>query len=244
MVRNDGPDWVREAVVAVRDEVVRFGATALHFTLHPQRFAASWYEGKTEALNPAAFLSTSLGVRAAVLVVSAWIRGLHGDDDSFWSTLGEATLPYVYYMVLGVLCHPVLRLCGSKRPLRASVAVALFAGGGPGLLLSFSIYLQVWIHIALVGSFHGELLSGLPDWYVPIFEVLVDAPFAAYVLVLAGGVRGLHAARQWQVAIAVAMSLLTSAILLGVLHDAVNFHLSAPHLVMRFGRSRLFDIWF
>ncbi len=176
-------------------------------------------------------------------MVIGWIRGTQGADD-FWSTIGDAMLPYVYYVLLGVLCHPVLRLCGSTRPLRASVAVALFTGGGPGLLLAFSLYLQVWIHILLVGSFDGQLLPGLPDWYVPIHEVLFYAPFMAYVLVLAGGLRGLHAARRWQVAIAIMVSLLASAILLGVLHRVVNFNLRAPHLVMRIGRGPLFDIWF
>jgi hypothetical protein len=244
MVKEDGPDWVRESVVTVRDEILRFVATLFHFTLHPRRFAAAWYEGKTKALNPAGFLSTALAVNAAVLLVFGWIRGTPESADSLWSTLGDATLPYAYYVGLGVLCHPILRLCGSRRPLRATVAIALFSGGGPGLLLRFSVYLQVAIHIALVGDFHGQLVEGLPAWYAPISAVLAYGSFAAYALVLAAGLRGLHAARRWQIAIALTMSLLTSAYLLGVLHGALHFDLRAPHLVMGFGRGMLFDVWF
>jgi hypothetical protein len=235
---------VRESVVAVRDEIVRFIATFVHFTRHPQRFAAAWYEGKTKALNPAGFLSTSLAVNAAVVVVIGWIRGTPGDADSMWSTLGDATLPYVYYVALGVLCHPVLRLCGSRRPLRATVAIALFSGGGPGLLLRFSMYLQIAIHVALVGDFHGHFAERLPAWYAPISEVVFYGSFMAYALVLAAGLRGLHAARRWQVAIAIAMSLLTSAYVLGVLHRALALDLSAPHLVMYWVHGPVFDVWF
>jgi hypothetical protein len=246
MGRNDGPDWVRESVVTVRDEIVRFVATFFHFLRHPQRFAAAWYEGKTRALNPAGFLSTSLAVTAATRAVLSGLLGTGRtpDDGGLWSTLGDATLPYVYYIALGVLCHPILRLFGSKRPLRATVAIALFSGGGPGLLLILSMYLQVAIHIALVGSFHGSLNAGLPAWYMPIGGVLTYGPFATYALMLASGLRGLHAARRWQAAIAIAMSLLTSAYLLGVLHRALDFDFPAPHLVMTSGYDPSFDVWF
>jgi hypothetical protein len=244
MVKDDGPDWVRESVVTVRDEFLRFVATLFHVTRHPQRFAAAWYEGKTKALNPAGFLSTALAVNAAAIVVLGWIRGTSGGADSMWSTLCDATLPYAYYVGLGVLCHPILRLCGSRRPLHATVAIALFSGGGPGLLLRFSLYLQIAIHVALVGDFDGQLAVGLPAWYAPINLVLAYGSFAAFALVLAAGLRGLHTARWWQVAIALAMSLLTSGYLLGVLHGALHFDLGAPHLVMGFERGLLFDVWF
>jgi hypothetical protein len=37
---SKGPDWLREAAVAVRDEAVRFLATVLQCCRHPRRFAA------------------------------------------------------------------------------------------------------------------------------------------------------------------------------------------------------------
>jgi hypothetical protein len=241
---DGGPDWVREAAAAVRGESVRFVRTAVYFSVHPRRFATAWYDGTTEALNPVGFLSTSLAISTAVVTVSAWLLD-RKDDGGFWSNLGDATLPYIYYVLLGILSHVVLRLCGSTRPLRASVAIALFAGGGPGLVLRFILYCQVWIHIALVGSFHGQLLPGLPGWYVPISQVLFYGSAAYFLLALAAGLRGLHAVSRGRTAGALVVALVSSGLALGVLHDVIVFSFNVPHFVIRFGHDVPFlDVWF
>jgi hypothetical protein len=49
VVQSDGPDWIRGAVVTVRDEIVRFGESAWRISIQPRRFAAAWFAGATGA---------------------------------------------------------------------------------------------------------------------------------------------------------------------------------------------------
>ena len=156
-----GPDWVREAAAAIRDEAVRFLVTVLQCSRHPRRFAAAWFAGESRAPNPIGYVSTALAVTAATNSGTTALLGIN-DDAGLWSSLASATLPYAYYALLGVLCHVVARTGATARPLSASLAIALFIGGGPGLLLTLSMYLDVLLYAALIGHAPSADILGVP----------------------------------------------------------------------------------
>lgn len=241
MDSNRGPDWLREAVVAVRDESIRFVVTVLQCTRHPRRFAAAWFAGETRALNPIGYVSTALAISTAVRSVTIALLSI-SDDSGFWSNVGAATLPYAYYALLGVLCHVVLRQRKTARPLRASMAIALYIGGGPGLLLSLSMYLDLWLYFAVTGMLPGRQgLMEAPGWAKPILLALVLGASALFLMALASGFRALHAASRVRAIVAILVALAGSALLLGALHEAFTFTLGVPHFVFRHGG---FDISF
>jgi hypothetical protein len=240
---SKGPDWWREAAVAVRDEAVRFLATVLQCCRHPRRFAATWFAGETRALNPIGYVSTALAISAAARSVTTALIQLR-DDSGLWSSLAVATLPYAYYALLGVLCHIVLRLGGTTRPLSASLAIALYVGGGPGLLLTLSLLLDVLLYAAVTSG--ARLQHGFvdaPPWAIPILMAPVLGMAALFLMALAAGFRGLHGGSRLRAVAAIVVAIIVAGLLLGALHAVLDFALGVPHFVFYFRRSPI-DIWF
>lgn len=229
-------------MVAVRYDIVRFVATALQFSRHPGRFGTAWVAGQTQALNPIGYLSTSLAVSAAASALASALLGTH--DSGLWATLANAMLPYTYHVVLGLVCHGVLRLGGSIRPLRASVAIALFAGGGPGLVLTLAIYATMGLHLVLVGTSQGSVLSDVPLWSAPIFWILIYGPLMLLPATLAAGLRGVHGVTRVRAFVAMVTAMVITAAIFGVLHAMFDLEFNVPHLVLRFTHPRGFDIFF
>jgi hypothetical protein len=238
---SGGPDWIRETIALGRDEIHRFVTTALGFMRRPGRFSADWFAGRQRALNPLGFIATALGLSSAAgALTPSLVR------DTFWAHASQALLPYVYYVLVGVLCHPILRLGGSTRPLRATIAVSLFAGGSPGLVVALSIDLMVALRVALFGPpgpSHG-MLPGVPLWAIGPILLMSYAPFAYLLATLALGLAGLHAVSRARAAVAVGFSLVAIGLLFGVAHRRVYLEVGAPHIVI-VGPGRLApEIWF
>jgi hypothetical protein len=243
VVDNDaGPDWVREAVRAVRNESVRFVVTALACTRHPYRFATAWVRGETEALNPIGYLSTALAITAAVKAVTTAILPL-GDDNGFWSNVSTATLPYAYYVLLGILCHAALRATGTTRALRASMGIALYVGGGPGLLLHLLSYLDLWLYVGVTGTTHLENnFQGAPWWSLPLLMLPTLVVAGYFWAALAIGLRGVHATSRLRGSIALLVAVVISGMLLSALHSVFEFNLGVPHFLVQFGGGIPFSI--
>ncbi|HEX3481051.1 MAG TPA: hypothetical protein VHT91_38810 [Kofleriaceae bacterium] len=232
MEGSNGPDWLREAAAAVRDEAVRFLVTVLQCTRHPRRFAAAWFAGETRAPNPIGYVSTALAVTAAVKSVTGALIGID-DNSGLWSSLAVATLPYAYYALLGVLCHIVLRLTGPTRPLSASLAIALYVGGGPGLLLALAIDIDVLLYFMVTD--HPQLQHAFvdaPSWAVPILYGLVMVTSGVFVNALASALSGLHASRR-RTLVAIVVALVVSGLLLSALHSTFQFSLGVPHFLFQ-----------
>lgn len=241
MEGNKGPEWLREAAVAVRDEAVRFMVTVLQCSRHPRRFAAAWFAGDNRAPNPIGYVSTALAVSAAGASVTG---ALLGDDNSgLWSSLAVATLPYAYYALLGLLCHIAFRLSGPTRPLSSSLAIALYAGGGPGLLLTLNLQLDALLYFVVTGArpLHG--IADAPPWSLPILVVPVLAMFALFVTALASGLRGLHGGSRFRAVAAIVITLMVSGLLMSALHAVFDFTLGVPHFLFHFSRS-IIEIWY
>lgn len=245
MEGSKGPEWLPEAAVMVRDEAVRFLVTVLQCTRHPRRFATAWFAGETRAPNPIGYVSTALAVTAAVKAVTATVIGVD-DNGGLWSSLAVATLPYAYYALLGVLCHIGFRLGGATRPLSASLAIALYIGGGPGLLLTLAIEIDVLLYSLLTGvTDFGHGFAGAPAWAQSILMVLVAAMSGLFVLALTSALAGLHGATsRLRALVAIVFALVVSGLLLSALHAAFNFSLGVPHFLFHIRRGSPISLWF
>ncbi|HMG24515.1 MAG TPA: hypothetical protein VK607_24430 [Kofleriaceae bacterium] len=230
--------------MAVRDEASRFVVTVLQCSRHPGRFAGAWFAGATRAPNPIGYVSTSLAITAAARSVTAALVG-GADDGGLWSSLAVATLPYAYYALLGVLCHVVLRPGQATRPLSASLAIALYIGGGPGLLLTLSLDLDLLLYSAVTGG--GSLQHGFaaaPPWARLVLIALALGTSALFMMALASAMRGLHGRSRLRTVAAIVFALAGSGLLLSALHAMFHFALGVPHFLFHLRREAPIDIWF
>src|SRR4051812_5122670 len=133
-VAGDSPNWIREAAANAAGELRLFFQTARDFTAHPIRFAVAFTEGRQRAMNPLAFLATSAALLGGLRLLLRSLAGGADENLSLVTQALDALAPYLHYAVLGSLAHAVFRLTGARRPLRDSLAMALFAGGGPAAL--------------------------------------------------------------------------------------------------------------
>jgi hypothetical protein len=134
------PDWIREGLRQTRDELVLFLKTAWAITRRPREFGGSWSRGEAKALNPLAFLATSLafsGVSQHLLF--RWLR----IDEGSSSLLGEIVsnaFPYLWYLIFGLIVHTALRVVRLSPLPRTTLGIVLFAAGGPAMIVRlFSI---------------------------------------------------------------------------------------------------------
>jgi hypothetical protein len=203
-----------------------------------------WFAGETRAPNPIGYVSTALAVTAAAKSLTAAMIGID-DNSGLWSSLAVATLPYAYYAPLGVLCHIGFRLRGATRPLGASLAIALYIGGGPGLLLTLAIEVDMLLYSLLTGATqfqHGFVDA--PAWAMPILLGLVAATSGLFVLTLAAALAGLHGASRSRTLLAIVFALVVSGLLLSALHEAFDFSLGVPHFLFRLRRGSPISLWF
>jgi hypothetical protein len=234
--RTDGPDWIRDAVAVARHEVRRFVATGVAFCVRPQQFAASWVAGDERALNPLGCMATALAVTGTL---GAFVPGK--DESGALAALAAAILPYVYYVVLGLLCHPLLRLSGSTRPLRVSVATALFAGAGPGLVIALSSYVAIWTRVALFGPYNGDVSAGLPVAALVALIIWIFVPAVVlFPITMALALAGAHGVRRRAAACALLIAFVIAGVIVGQLHTRHHFSLGVPHFVLYVFRWRPF----
>jgi hypothetical protein len=229
-VTDGGPDWIRDALRQTRAEVVLFLRTVRDFSLHPWRFGREWTNGQRHPLNPLGFLATAFAVMGPTRAAFIALVGTGTEErTSMWLDALGALLPFAYYLLLGALEHLVLRVFGSRQPLRDSLAMALYAGGGPAsaitllmLLVGLVLHLSgqpVFIH----GGSHGPIV-----WVV---LPLVTLSFTAFCYTLASSLAGAHPqTRWWHILIANLFALTVSALLFGFLNPPGTYGL---HLALR-----------
>ncbi len=220
------PDWVRDGLRQLADEVRLFLRTAVDFTLRPSRFASEWATGARHALNPLGFLATALAVVGPANVLFAHVVHASDDSSSLWREVFAALTPFGYYVALGTLQHGVLRLFGSRRRWSDSCAMALYAGGGPAL---FAHLTMLTIALALYRA-TGQLLANDPRNPVQL-AVIVGAmlSFGLFLTCLSLAQAALHGVRGWRMAVANVVALLVTASFFALARPPGQFGL---HLVL------------
>jgi hypothetical protein len=240
---TEAPDWVREALARSAEEARSFVLTGTLFTWRPGRFARDWANGQLRVLNPMGVLATGAGVLAVARLVLSWLLGRGGGGrEDLLGSVRDALAPFAHYVVLGALCHLALRTLGSRRRLRDSLAMSLFAGGGPGVLSPLVVYAvgaALWagtgrgdvIHNGLIGSLPGDAATALRD--------IADAGYALFLLTLLASLRTLHDAPWWKATAAVAFAVVCVGLTFGAWPVDVPF---GTRVLIRFHPLRS-SIW-
>jgi hypothetical protein len=217
------PDWVRDARRQFVDEVRLFLRTAVDVTLHPVRFADEWVHGRQRA--------TAFAIAGPAGALLDRTTHLYGESPSLWLDALGALLPFVHYVVPGTIQHAFYRLCGSRRRLRESWAMAFYAAGGAGLIAYLVVNVTV---LAVYRRFAILNLSDLP-WPWKGLVVFVLAVFALLYVVLAATLGSLHRGariRAWHILAANALAIAVTSFLFAVFHPpgiyGVHFALG-PH---------------
>ena len=226
------PDWIRDGLRQFTDEVRLFVVTLWAMTVRPARFARQWASGELRALNPLGFLATSLAVAAPATVVFMYLVHKDARPSSIWRDALGALTPFGYYLALGMLQHAVLRLSGSRRRLRDSCAMALYAGGGPAMVTQLLILVGMYVYFRITGRTGVESFD--QPGAIP-FTVAAVLSFALFFTCLARSQAGLHARdgiRRGQVALASIVALLVTAQLFALFDPPGNFGL---HVVLGYG---------
>jgi hypothetical protein len=123
------PAWPTEAWRAFANEQRLYLSTAVAFTRDPRRFGAEWADGRLRALNPIGFALTGLGITGAWQVAVVRLLDAAPPNAPLWTELIKPAVPFLFPAVMSVLVHLIAKLLGSRRPLRSTVGIALFASG-------------------------------------------------------------------------------------------------------------------
>jgi hypothetical protein len=186
--------WLADAAASLRYDVVMFARTAVAMSLAPRRFAAEWREGQRRALNPVAFLGTALAVGSLPTLLVNHFVPRAGDGGPFAAFFADQVMPYIQYTLLGLMAHGLLHLLGGRQRLLATVGVALFAGGGPAMLVDLA---TVPLDLML-----GQAAASADTAANAVIAVLTTASIAAanlaFFVSFAQGLAGLHGVRLWR----------------------------------------------
>lgn len=250
------PDWVAASMRMALAELRLYFETAFDFTRGPVKFAAAWVSSARRALNPLAFLATSVAIYGVVKIIGERVSNSGAGSRPLWQEAALAVAPYISYALTGVLAHMLLRLLGSRRKLSSTVAMALYASAGPGFGAGLLITLvvvgaRIALHVPLGVPFGA---AGAPRWAMLAAMSMVLFAFAAFLVPLALALMGLHRIRRLKVLTALAGAIVATALLAGTLVQAglkpISYTLLQPQLVFLWSRDahghrRLnFDLWF
>jgi len=124
------PDWIRDHPVV--QKALEFLGTAVAFSLRPAAFTREWLDGTRQATNPLSLIAASLTLVATLRVSLGAGQAESGPATGWWGTLAGTAVPYLYSMWIGLLIHAFSGGFRRDRPrLRTTVALMLFASGGP-----------------------------------------------------------------------------------------------------------------
>ena len=237
-----GPDWVRDGLRQFAAEVRLFAETAWEFTIHPSRFAMEWGAGKRHALNPLGFLATAFGIIAPFEALLAHVLHHQDDDSSLWRAALAAVLPFGYFLLVGTLQHGVLRLFGTRRPLRDTWAMALYAGGGPATVARIAIG---FIAIAAYERTGSVMIQSVRTVTGALLLVSAFLSFSLFYFTLSaalGGLHYIHRIRWWHIFVANVVAIVGSGLFFGLLHPPGSYGLHMVISPARGGHDWTFGI--
>jgi hypothetical protein len=215
------PDWVgemwRKYSGRIRDYFVQTAALCRR----PASFMEEWVTGQREMLNPLRFMGIgfliSLGVH---FLKERGVAGAAGPGSTAGFILTHPALLQLTVLLVAIPTHGVMRLSGSRTPLRATLAASIFASLGPNLVLSTAAFLAS----ALIQLFAGTPATiPVPAEQQATTELVLGStanswPYLlCYILQLVYSARtltGVHRARWWWAVPALFVSALAANALL------------------------------
>jgi hypothetical protein len=191
----EGPSWLVEAFRGIRAELVLFLRTVVAVSVRPEAFAAEWRDRRRKTLNPLAFLGTALALSSPLTLAVAHFGRLQNEPGTLWDAfLSDQVAPYLQYVLLGIFAHGVLRVLGGKQRLISTVGMALYAGGGPAMvvdLVTSPLDLAIARLARSEDTAQNALLLGLTVASIAAANVVFFVTFAR-------GLAGLHGVRLWR----------------------------------------------
>lgn len=207
------PDWLHAALSHFREEIVLYGRTGIACFRNPREFGRAFRTGTLEAMPPLSFFGASLGIITLVNQQGLAWAGLTLQG-SFWQQLAVEALSYLKYVLIALIAHPLMRAFGSRRRWRSSLALSLYAGGGPSTWTGVLVALPT---LLLVRSFGQVQLHSLADfrhlpphvlWASAGISVFALLSLIVYLVVFARAMAGLHQVATWKAAAALLLGLL------------------------------------
>jgi hypothetical protein len=192
MTGEPDPPWMRDAARAVGHELAAFATTLWAILASPARFAADWASGRRHALNPLAFLFNSLAVVGPWRALWARLLDPNPPTTPLWFELGKPALPVLFSVAVTALFHLLLKPLGGRRPLRSSLAMAMYVSGGPMAILNFLV-----APLVLYGFIHRDHAA------VAVSSALANLVLLAFFFVyLIATQASLHKLPRWRVTVA------------------------------------------
>jgi hypothetical protein len=146
-MKSEHRDWPREAARAVAHDVGAFLQTARAVLVEPTRFAAEWTASARSGLNPLAFVLNAGAVIGPWRVLWARLLDPNAPSVSLGWQVAHAVMPLLLSFVTVTMCHALLKLLGTRAPLRSTAAVALFVTGGPIALGNLPLVpVMIYVH--------------------------------------------------------------------------------------------------
>jgi hypothetical protein len=207
--------WLADSLRLTWREIRSFAATAAAATVRPARFAGQWVHGERPAMNPLGYFATSAAIVAVYRKIAFAVVGTE-TDEGLGAEILDAVGPYLHYVALGLLSHAVLRLRGSRRTLRGTLALSLYVGGGPGALVTV-LNISMFVFTNLVWGKSNFAASEVLSPSVMTLAVLVFATRLGFMVIFVRALSGFHAARTGWTLLAFLLALTSTALAFGLL---------------------------
>jgi hypothetical protein len=192
------PDWLHDAAHAIVEEIHQFLTTAWQVTIAPRRFAAEWSDGERRALNPLLFVLNGLAALGVWRIIWNRLLGRSTPDRPLWVELSQPVWPLLITLLWTAVAHTIIRALGGRRPLRSSLAMVLFTGGGPLALVSaLAVPLGTWIQVHQRQPTLTMALVGL------LVMLAVSVALIAWPTLALAGV---HRVAGWRIAVGVVVA--------------------------------------
>jgi len=199
--RLPDPPWFFQSRL-VKDSLL-YARAVWECTVRPRAFARTWVTGEASWLNPLEMMAISVGL------LSVTDRLLVGEaHGAVLTTIWGSLAPYVKYTLAGAVAYPLLRRRGGARGVSSTIAMAVFAGAGPGCLSRAFVLLGRafgWWNVTFLQTHvRVSLALMLLSW-------VAAAPF---FVALAGMLGGLHRRGWFQTVAVVLVAMLASSLVL------------------------------
>lgn len=147
------PDWVTDIWRKYTTRILDYFRQSFALLTSPRQFMEQWVTGQREALNPLRFMG--LGLLIAITTRHLGERYVLDPATELQNVAPLLKIPLVVdlvFLVLALPAHGIMRLTGSRTPLRATVAAIIFAATGPLVLMHVAGWLLSGLCLVLTGS--------------------------------------------------------------------------------------------